>query len=294
MNKAIVIVLFLFVASVCYGQSKRAFLVGISEYTYEAALDNAWTNIHGANDVSLISMSLKKQGFTLNQLTDKECTAFNIRKQLKNFTKHIRKGDIVYIHFSCHGQPYEDIDGDEDDGWDESLVPIDAQMIYSETNYKGQNHIIDDDLNVFLNDIRVRAGNNGTVYLVIDACHAGSSYRGNDDACDSLIIRGTDRGFSSIGKDYTPRIDRRSSLRVDHYSNMADICVIEACRSYQVNSEIKQNGKYYGSLSWYINDVISRYTIGKDFSWVKSVRDEMDKDIRLVRQNMVIESSKTL
>ena len=38
----------------------------------------------------------------------------------------VKSGDIVYLHFSCHGQPVEDLDGDEKDGWDESIVPYDA------------------------------------------------------------------------------------------------------------------------------------------------------------------------
>jgi hypothetical protein len=31
-------------------------------------------------------------------------------------------GDIIYLHFSCHGQPFEDMNGDEADGWDESYL----------------------------------------------------------------------------------------------------------------------------------------------------------------------------
>ena len=51
-------------------------------------------------------------------------------------------GDIVYLHFSTHGQPFEDLSGDEDDGWDESIVPVDAPIEYSKGKYEGENHLI--------------------------------------------------------------------------------------------------------------------------------------------------------
>lgn len=36
-------------------------------------------------------------------------------------------GDTVWIHYSGHGGRVEDQDGDEDDGYDETLIPVDFQ-----------------------------------------------------------------------------------------------------------------------------------------------------------------------
>ena len=68
--------------------------------------------------------------------------------------------------------------------------------------------------------------------------------------------------------------------------------MLEACRSYEVNIEIKQNGKYYGPLSYYIYQQLLTMPLSFDTKWIEEVRKNMDKDIRLVRQHMVIESSK--
>ena len=38
-----------------------------------------------------------------------------------------RPGDTVWIHYSGHGGRVPDDDGDEDDGYDETLIPIDFQ-----------------------------------------------------------------------------------------------------------------------------------------------------------------------
>ena len=72
---------------------------------------------------------------------------------------------------------------------------------------------------------------------------------------------------------------------------MANICIIEACRSYQVNSEIREGGKYFGSLSYYVNKVLQTTKLNKTISWTDRVALLMNQDIRLVRQNPVIETS---
>ncbi len=276
--------------SFCVAQNRKAFVVGLSNYSKGTNNVTDWNNIHGENDAKLIAKTLTKQGFQVVQILDNEGTANSIRTKLSNFSKSLKVGDIVYIHFSCHGQPVEDIDGDEADGWDEALVPLDAKKSYS-AGYDGKNHLTDDELNGYLKTIRQKVSNKGSVYVVIDACHAGSVYRGTDDE-DSICIRGTHIGFSKTGKLFVPRINKIGRFKIQHEPDWADICVIEACRSYQTNCEIIQNGNYYGSLSWYLNSVLSSKPFISDFSWVESVKNLMDKDTRLVRQNIVIEASK--
>lgn len=275
-----------------YSQIKRAFMVGISNYSSNQQLADGkgWNDIHGENDVKLLAPTLKKQGFTIQKLCNKEATANNIRKSLASFSTKCKSGDIVYLHFSCHGQPFEDFDGDENDGWDEALVPFDALKEYHQGNYTGENHITDDELNSYLKTIRNKVGPNGIIYVVIDACHAGSSYRGEENE-DSVIIRGTDKGFSKTNKQYAPRIDKRGKIKVEKSANMANICILEACRSYQVNSEIRVDGKYYGSLSYYVNKVLQSAKLDMSASWMENVAQHMNKDVRLVRQNAVIETS---
>ena len=275
-----------------YSQSKRAFMVGISNYSsnQHMADGNGWNDIHGENDVKLLVPTLQKQGFSIQKLCNREATANNIRKSLTSFSKKCKLGDIVYLHFSCHGQPFEDYDGDESDGWDEALVPYDALKVYMTGKYTGENHITDDELNNYLKTIRNRVGPKGFVYVVIDACHAGSSYRGDENE-DSVIIRGTDQGFSKSNKQYAPRIDKRGKIKVEKSVNMANICIIEACRSYQVNSEIRADGKYYGSLSYYVNKTLKSIKLDKSISLTEKVAALMNQDIRLVRQNPVVETS---
>ena len=143
-------------------------------------------------------------------------------------------------------------------------------------------------MNEYLKAIRERIGKTGFVYVVIDACHAGFSYRGDEE---EVITRGTSRGFSVVNKPFVPKIDKRGKIEIEHSETMSDICILEACRSYQVNSEIQENGTFYGSLSYYVNQVLQKVELDKDIIWTNKVSRLMNEDIRLVRQNIVIETS---
>lgn len=271
--------------------AKRALLVGISEYPAVAATDASWSAIHGANDVKLISPTLKGQGFAVTELTGKAATATAVRRSLATLAKTATKGDLVYIQFSGHGQPFEDKSGDEADGWDEAIIPYDAHSRYHK-GYKGQNHILDDELEKAINKIRTKVGPTGYVYVVLDACHMGGASRDESESEEELYVRGTDRGFSSSSKRFIPKIDRRAHMKIASKPNMAGICYIEACRSYQTNAEIKENGNFYGPLTFYINQTLRSVTLSSDSKWTDRVVRAMAKDKRLIKQNPVIETDK--
>ena len=277
----------LFCANIAFAQTKRALLIGISDYGY-AGKPDTWGNIHGANDVNLIYPTLKNKGFLITKICNRTATAKKIRSELKKLVSTCKLGDFVYIHFSGHGQPFEDLDGDEEDGWDESIIPYDAQMKYIKGSYEGKNHIKDDELNIYIQNIRRKVGQKGFVFVVIDACHSGSSFMGDEE---EAFVRGTNKGFTMTGKEYRPRLNTKGNFSIKASDNLANIIILEACRSYQSNYEIKENGIYYGPLSFYLNKTIESTNIFSGLQIVKKVKELMGNDHRLVRQNMVYETS---
>ena len=253
--KTYLIVVAMLLPTAVNAQRKRAFLVGISHYDTELT-GYQWNNINGVEDVNLLSPTLKVQGFTTTLLLDEQATFDNIVSQITQFTNKTKKGDIVYLHFSTHGQPVEDINGDEEDGWDESIVPIDAYKIYKKGFYEGQKHLTDDLLNKYVKKLREKIGSNGFLYVVIDACHAGTSSRANDDT-----VRGTYVGFTYNNKVFKPSTSKKSHYRVDASAKQSDVIFIEACRPDQVNTEIQVDGKRFGPLSYNIAQTLSGFTI---------------------------------
>ena len=269
-------------------QNKRALLVGISDYQCINKY-GGWNNIHGKNDIDMLNTTLKKSGVSVSCLYDREATKARISKALNLLASQCKVGDIVYLHFSTHGQPFEDDNGDEDDGWDESIVPVDAPIEYTKGKYEGENHLIDDELHKFCTRIRKAIGTKGMLYVVIDACHAGKASMGIEEE----VIRGTKAGFTRSGKYYRPqKLERGNFYQIPSSTSLGNVMFIEACRSYQVNKEIVEKGKYYGALSYYINQVLSNQQLTNDSKWVDKVRVMMSKDHRLTNQNMVIEYNK--
>ena len=269
-------------------QDKRALLVGISDYQCVNKY-GGWNNIHGRNDVDMLSTTLKNCGVSVSCLYDREATKKGITQALNKLVSQCKTGDIVYLHFSTHGQPFEDVSGDEEDGWDESIVPVDAPIEYTKGKYEGENHLIDDELQEYCTNIRKAIGKEGMLYVVLDACHAGKASMGIEEE----IIRGTKAGFSRSGKYYRPKkLEKGNYYGIPSSSSLGKIVFIEACRSYQVNKEIVEGGRHYGALSYYINKVLSHHKLTKDIKWIDMVKDMMGKDMRLANQNMVIEYSK--
>lgn len=288
--QAVLFVRIIMATNTLQAQNKLALFVGISDYPEYQIEDASWSKIHGANDVQLISPLLAEQGFVVTTLLNESATHEAIQNDLKTLENNVHQGDLVYIHLSGHGQAVEDEDGDEIDGWDESFIPYNAELNYREDGYHGENHLLDDELNDYLNSIRRKVGETGIVYVVIDACHAGSSYRGEEEE-DVVFVRGTDIGFSKTGKTYAPRINRSGNIRITSEKGMAPLFMLESCRAYEVNIEIKQDDTYYGPLSYYFSRQLLTKPLSFDTNWIEEVRKSMDKDIRLVRQHMVLESS---
>lgn len=274
-------------SSVVMAQRKRALLIGISHYD-TALTGYQWNDINGVEDVNLINPILKKQGFSSTILLDKQASYDNIIRQLTLLTRKTNKGDLVYLHFSTHGQPVEDINGDEIDGWDESIVPIDAFKIYRKGVYEGNKHLIDDTLNKYIKKLREKIGPTGFLYVVIDACHAGTSSRANDET-----IRGTHVGFTYNNKVFKPSTNKKSHYRIESSAKMSNVMFIEACRPDQVNTEIKVGSTRYGPLSYNIAKALLSYTITSNAdAFLKCVRSIiMTIGCWPNNQNIVVEKS---
>lgn len=274
-------------SSVVYAQRKRAFMVGISHYD-TALTGYQWNNINGAEDVNLLSPILKQQGFSISTLLDEQATFNNIINQLTLFVDKTKQGDIVYLHFSTHGQPVEDLNGDEEDGWDEAIVPIDAYKIYKKGIYEGNKHFTDDLLNKYVKKLRERIGKTGFLYVVIDACHAGTSSRANDET-----IRGTYVGFTYSNKVFKPSVSKKSHYRIDSSAKQSHVMFIEACRPDQVNTEIKIGSKRYGPLSYNIAQALSCCVLSTNAEeFLKQIQNSLMEAGRWPNnQNLVTETS---
>lgn len=295
--------------------NKHALLVGISAYENAKNKSGKFKNINGAADLQILSPELRKQGFKITELKDRKATHKAIISALNKLISRCKAGDIVYLHFSTHGQLVEDLDGDEPDGWDEAIIPYDAQLNYKKGVYEGQNHLLDDELADYVNKIRTKLGADGCLYVVVDACHSGTSSRNAtfedmlgipmepEKEEDEGPVRGTPITFSKNGKKfnrdkYRPN-NNNDYFRIRQEKGKAPVVFLEACRSNEKNTEVrdKHSGKYYGPLTYHIVQTLRHQNISKDMKWVNSVKKSFDNDPSIQKrsvpkqQHMVIEST---
>lgn len=211
---------------------------------------NGWAEIHATNDVALIKPLLLGRNFkpqNIAVLLNEQATKRAIISALKRLVAQSRRGDNIYIHFSCHGQQMADDNADEPDGLDEALIPYDAPRRFSRGVYEGQNHLRDDELGLWLDALRIKIGAGGDVVLTLDACHSGTGDRDDDP---QSYVRGTSYVFAP--PEFVPQRNGKAIDEIRSSPKMAPLMVIAACMPDELNYEYRSpgTGRYYGSLTY--------------------------------------------
>ncbi|KAI9223042.1 calcium-dependent metacaspase CDP II [Blastocladiella britannica] len=152
------------------GGRKRALLIGI-HYTGQAG------ELRGCHaDVEAVREFLtSRYGFTAEEmlvLTDDPANAVceylwpskrAILAAMMWLVDGAQPGDSLFLHFSGHGGQQQDTDGDEDDGYDETIYPVD---------HATAGMIVDDEMNAILVH-PLPAG--ARLTALFDSCHSGTA-----------------------------------------------------------------------------------------------------------------------
>lgn len=230
-----IIILVIFSVSASIAQTRRALVIGIGQQD-----DKAWGKINGDRDVPFVEEMLKNAKFktgNVKKLVNQQATKAAIVNSFKSLASQSKRGDVVYIHFSGHGQQMKDVHNDEKDGLDECWIPYDAYRKPCE-NDRGEKHLTDDEVNYYLNAIRDRIGDTGKMLVVIDACHSGDATRGDENE----VVRGVEDIFETI-KSFicgTAREhNKKDVVNPNAKENIERWITISACKSDQVNIEMK-------------------------------------------------------
>lgn len=250
------ILLLSFIASALQAQTSRALIITIGQYPRYSG----WEKIHAENDALLVSQMLMSHQYhpqNMTFLTNAEATKASVIKALAQLYNNTQAGDYVYLHFSCHGQQMMDDNGDEDDGLDESIVPYDALYWYIPGKYEGENHLRDDELGIWIDRLREKAGQSGQIITVIDACHSGTANRENEN---EDYIRGTAAIFAPEGYIPQPGKHQKLSLKLIPKQGFSPAIVFSACLPGEINYEYydKIQSKYFGRLTFFLCETIKQ------------------------------------
>ena len=258
-NRILLFLLLLSFASAYAGGSKKALIIAVGDYPTESY----WGKISSQKDVPLIVRALDHHGFTSDNiliLRDTQATKAAIKAAFHKITREAEPDDIFVIHYSGHGQQVWDKNGDELDGKDEALVPIDAKARFIPGEYEGENHLTDDELEILVGELRMQLGKKGSLTLIFDACHSGTATRGPEEgvapARGTKIFMGPDNWKGKAGRD-EGTLKFKTNSRGSEEPEMAPMVLFSGAAASQLNYETRdEEGNFVGSLSYAISKVL--------------------------------------
>lgn len=277
MKHNILIILFL-ALGICGADAigRHALIFGLGKQK-----DTAWGRINGDKDVNYVEQMLKTLNFTdIRSLKNEKATKVEMVKAFRELASRCKKGDVVYVHYSGHGQLITDLDGDERKkwrgknhaDWDESWIPYDAYMHYCDED-KGDKHLSDDEVAVLLSAIRAKIGEKGQLTVVVDACHSG------DATCGELDegVRGVDVKFIIP---YDGVSQKQASIVEEKW------LTISACKPFQLAMEMK-NLKV-GKLTYALFSLGKRAFSMTNYQLEKSLENYMEINKGRLKQTPVV------
>ncbi|GAB1309846.1 Ca(2+)-dependent cysteine protease [Madurella fahalii] len=149
----------------CTGK-RRALLIGINYFGQNGELRGCINDTKNVSAFLMENYGYKREDMVI--LTDDQQdpimqpTKQNIIRAMQWLVAGAQPNDALFLHFSGHGGQTADTSGDEEDGYDEVIYPVD---------YKTAGHIVDDEIHHHVVK-PLQAGVRLTA--IFDSCHSGS------------------------------------------------------------------------------------------------------------------------
>lgn len=254
---------------------KRALLVGINAYP-SSPLRGCLNDVQQIHDLLTGTYGFASEDITI--LRDGEATLSGIERGLAWLAEAepgSDAGDVRVFHYSGHGSYVADMSGDEPDGTDECLVPID---------HRTSGMLIDDRLTELY--AKIPAGSNLT--LLMDCCHSGTNQRAPemdvvfrflpvpDDELDRVALareryeekHEEEREAYILSKLREARaldedelkskvrglIRAFESRRVGDVNNREGNILLAGCKDIQTSADAYISGDYHGAFTYYLID----------------------------------------
>jgi hypothetical protein len=149
----------------CTGR-RRALLIGINYFGQKGELRGCINDVKNLSAYLIENHGYKREDMVT--LTDDQQnpvmqpTKANIVRAMQWLVGGAQPNDALFLHYSGHGGQTEDLDGDEEDGSDEVIYPVD---------FKTAGHIVDDQIH----ELVVKPLQPGVrLTAIFDSCHSGS------------------------------------------------------------------------------------------------------------------------
>lgn len=285
-----------FQLSNCQGK-RKALLVGINYIGTNNALRGCINDVRNMQNFLIQKGGYRSEDMVI--LTDDAQnimsipTRNNILRAMEWLVQGAAPGDSLFFHYSGHGGEEKDLDGDEVDGMDECIYPVDFQQSGS---------IIDD----IMHDIMVKRLPAGCrLTAIFDSCHSGTAldlpftYRAQDgglkeyniwkdstgDGANILLgyaTRNTGMMLSGAKSLFSKVSNYKSSSQIEKIKQSkmsnADVIMFSGCRDDQTSADANEAGSFTGAMSWAFLTSMGNLPQGRQYSYLsllQSIRSVM-------------------
>ncbi|BAO40688.1 metacaspase-1 [Kluyveromyces marxianus] len=216
-------------------------------------------------------------------------TRANMLRAMQWLVKDAQPNDALFFHYSGHGGQTKDLDGDEEDGMDDVIYPVDFQVA---------GPIIDDEMHAIMvtplqPGVRLTA--------LFDSCHSGTvldlpytySTKGvvkepnvwkdvGSNALQGAMAYATGNTgalMKSLGSVFTTiknsnnNVDRERIKQIKF--SPADIIMFSGSKDNQTSADATENGQNTGAMSWAFLTVLSKQPQQTYLSLLQNMRAEL-------------------
>ncbi|KAK5075285.1 Ca(2+)-dependent cysteine protease [Lithohypha guttulata] len=274
----------------CTGK-RKALLIGINYFGQRGQLRGC------INDVKNMSTYLNQNfGYAREDmviLTDDQQNEMsqpkkrNILRAMHWLVKDAQPNDSLFFHYSGHGGQTPDLDGDEEDGYDEVIYPVD---------FRTEGHIVDDEMH----RIMVKPLKPGVrLTAIFDSCHSGSAldlpylYSTQGVLKEPNLAKEAGQGLLSIVSSYARGdlggmastamgLFKKATTGSAQYerakqtkTSPADVIMWSGSKDEQTSQDAVISGEATGAMSWAFVNALKKNPHQSYVQLLNSIRDEL-------------------
>ncbi|KAH8697135.1 caspase domain-containing protein [Talaromyces proteolyticus] len=276
--------------SKCTGR-RKALLIGINYFNQKGQLRGCINDVKNMSSYLNQSFGYAREDMVL--LTDdqqnpmSQPTKANILRAMHWLVKDAEPNDSLFFHYSGHGGQTPDLDGDEDDGYDEVIYPVD---------FRSAGHIVDDEMHrIMVQPLRPGV----RLTAIFDSCHSGSaldlpyiySTQGvlkepnlAKEAGQGLLgvvsayARGDMGGMMSTAMGFLKKATNGNEAYEktrQTKTSPADVIMWSGSKDEQTSQDATINGQATGAMSWAFINALKKNPHQSYVQLLNSIREEL-------------------
>ncbi|KAF1839625.1 hypothetical protein BDW02DRAFT_486395 [Decorospora gaudefroyi] len=277
--------------SACNGR-RKALLIGINYFGQRGQLRGCINDVKNMSTYLNEFFGYKREDMVT--LTDdqqnpmSQPTKANILRAMHWLVKDARPNDSLFFHYSGHGGQTKDYDGDEDDGYDEVIYPVD---------FRTAGYIVDDEMH----RIMVAPLQPGVrLTAIFDSCHSGSAldlpyiYSTQGVLKEPNLAKEAGQGLLGIVSSYArgdigSMIGGATSLfkkamtgdevykkNLRTKTSPADVVMWSGSKDTQTSADASIGGQATGAMSWAFISSLRKNPNQSYVELLNSIRDELE------------------